>query len=247
MTNLGDGHDRRKWARFGICAELGRSEEPSVTSIAKDEIFIEWVHHEDDDGGDDACSEEGATKVDRTPDFKKLAARQVKAQLKSERLHLRLEERKKGLRPTRASDTFDTSSHEVAKPSLIRDLARRSQTETSSSSSRKERYVPPALRVGCTSKTSYEQLPAERERYSGEVKIGNLSVNAAEADVEELCRTFGPVKRVYMKRNRRTGENQGVAYVTFERPIHAEKCIRLLNGYGYDHLILSVAWPTNSR
>lgn len=84
--------------------------------------------------------------------------------------------------------------------------------------------------------------PARRHRKSNEVKISNLSLQASEADVEELCTVFGPITRIHVSRDRFTGMPKGHAYVTFASDIHAEKCVRLLDRYGYDHLILSVTW-----
>lgn len=102
--------------------------------------------------------------------------------------------------------------------------------------------APPQISSPTFASGSKYLPPARRHRRTNEVKITNLSLQASEADVEELCKVFGPITRIHVSRHRYTGMAKGHAYVTFASEIHAEKCVRLLDRYGYDHLILSVAW-----
>eukprot|EP00173_Palmaria_palmata_P004995 Plantae.Rhodophyta-Palmaria_palmata.ctg798.p1 GENE.Plantae.Rhodophyta-Palmaria_palmata.ctg798~~Plantae.Rhodophyta-Palmaria_palmata.ctg798.p1 ORF type:complete len:112 (-),score=15.72 Plantae.Rhodophyta-Palmaria_palmata.ctg798:387-692(-) len=74
------------------------------------------------------------------------------------------------------------------------------------------------------------------------VRISNLSTATTEADLEELCQPFGETRRIYLSRDRDTNESRGFAFVTFREKSHAQRTIDKLNGFGYDHLILSVEW-----
>jgi translation initiation factor 3 subunit G len=107
-------------------------------------------------------------------------------------------------------------------------------------------YVAPAARAGAGTKMQ------EGSRFGGRddgnsVRISNLSEDASEADVQELCRNFGAVRRVYIATDKRTGLPRGFAFVDFHNKSDAEKAIATLNGYGYDNLILSVAMAEPSK
>ncbi|KAM7491999.1 hypothetical protein LguiA_034920 [Lonicera macranthoides] len=65
-----------------------------------------------------------------------------------------------------------------------------------------------------------------------------------EADLHELFRTFGPMSRVYVAIDQKTGVSRGFGFVNFMNKEDAERAIMKLNGYGYDNLILRVEWTT---
>ncbi|XP_055309130.1 RNA-binding protein 28-like isoform X2 [Sitodiplosis mosellana] len=72
--------------------------------------------------------------------------------------------------------------------------------------------------------------------------ISNLTELMIETDLEELVKKIGPYKKIYLERDRITGLCKGFAYATFKKHKDAAKAIQLLNGHGYDHLILKVDW-----
>lgn len=188
---------RRKWRKFGACADLisgGEDSESGITRRSDQDIFIQWTCTTDEHDHDaDALTEQNDDL-----DLKRKAAQQVEAELRVQRLRQRLAARKSEASHHSSSPTFASIS----------------------------KYLP----------------PARRHRKTNEVKISNLSLQASEADVEELCTVFGPITRIHVSRDRISGMPKGHAYVTFASEIHAEKCVRLLDRYGYDHLILSVTW-----
>jgi len=69
-----------------------------------------------------------------------------------------------------------------------------------------------------------------------------------EADLEELVKKIGPQSKMYLARDKNTGLCKGFAYVHFKQRKDAAAAIEILNGHGYDHLILSVEWskPQNN-
>ncbi|WVR03507.1 hypothetical protein IAU60_000498 [Kwoniella sp. DSM 27419] len=100
------------------------------------------------------------------------------------------------------------------------------------------KYVPPGQRAGGGAGESMyrsrDDLPT--------LRISSLSTDADEDDVRELFAKFGRLGRVNVVRDRETRESKGLAFVSFEEKKHGEEAIKVMNGRGYDSLILSVAW-----
>ncbi|XP_011035238.1 PREDICTED: eukaryotic translation initiation factor 3 subunit G-like [Populus euphratica] len=102
-------------------------------------------------------------------------------------------------------------------------------------------YVPPSKRAGAE-RTSGSDMRRRNEENS--VRVTNLSEDTREPDLLELFRTFGPVSRVYVAIDQKTGVSRGFGFVNFVSKEDAERAINKLNGYGYDNLILRVEWAT---
>lgn len=79
------------------------------------------------------------------------------------------------------------------------------------------------------------------------LKISNLSPEADEDDLRELCRRFGGISRVHIAKDHDTGESRGFGFVTFHLKGDAERARQSLNGFGYDHLILKVDWARQRK
>jgi len=77
---------------------------------------------------------------------------------------------------------------------------------------------------------------------SNTLRVTNISEDAQERDLQDLFKKFGQVSRVYLAKDRDTGVSRGFAYVSYIRKEDAETAMQMLNGYGYDHLILKVEW-----
>ncbi|XP_052200954.1 uncharacterized protein LOC127807277 [Diospyros lotus] len=100
-------------------------------------------------------------------------------------------------------------------------------------------YVPPGMRAGAERSGGTEM---RRRNDENSVRVTNLSEDTREDDLHELFRTFGPVSRVYVAIDQKTGMSRGFGFVNFVNREHAERAINKLNGYGYDNLILRVEW-----
>ena len=109
-----------------------------------------------------------------------------------------------------------------------------------SSGPSKNAYVVPGMRPGG------ERTGTEMRRRNDEnsVRVTNLSEDTREPDLLELFRSFGPVTRVYVAIDQKTGVSRGFGFVNFVNKEDAERAINKLNGYGYDNLILRVEWAT---
>jgi len=104
-------------------------------------------------------------------------------------------------------------------------------------------YRPPNKRgsgeEGSKTVESRDELPT--------VRVSNLSEYAHENDLQELFKPFGPIQRVFIAKDKKTGESRGFGFVTFFNRGDAAKAIGKLDGYGYDHLILHLEWALPSK
>ncbi|KAJ8920236.1 hypothetical protein NQ315_011897 [Exocentrus adspersus] len=103
------------------------------------------------------------------------------------------------------------------------------------------KYVPPSMRDGATKRTDGPSMARRDDSYSA-IRIANLSDSTTETDLEELVKPFGPLQKLFLAKDKQTGLCKGFAYIHFKFRNDAAKAISLLNGYGYDHLILNVDW-----
>ncbi len=78
------------------------------------------------------------------------------------------------------------------------------------------------------------------------IRVSNLSENTQENDLQELFKPFGHIARIYLAKDKVTGQCKGFAFINYYKKEDAAKAIATLNGYGYDHLILSVEWAKPS-
>ncbi|KAI9590769.1 hypothetical protein GQX74_008936 [Glossina fuscipes] len=105
------------------------------------------------------------------------------------------------------------------------------------------KYVPPFL------KDNQKSGMGMRGRDdTAAIRISNLSESMTEQDLEELIKRIGQHTKMYLARDKNTGICKGFAYVHFRHRQDAAAAIEILNGHGYDHLILSAEWskPQNN-
>lgn len=104
-----------------------------------------------------------------------------------------------------------------------------------------KKYVPPSFREGATGKRMDNPNMSKRDDITA-IRISNLSESATEMDLEELVKPFGPIQKLYLAKDKTTGVCKGFAYIHFKFRNDASSAIHMLNGHGYDHLILNVEW-----
>ncbi|KAI4478662.1 hypothetical protein M0804_011690 [Polistes exclamans] len=102
------------------------------------------------------------------------------------------------------------------------------------------KYVPPSMRDGGNKRGDAMQM--QRRDDTTAIRISNLSQSTTDADLDELVKSFGTVVKQYLAKEKQTNLCKGFAYVHFKYRAEAAKAIATLDGYGYDHLILSVEW-----
>ncbi|XP_069087908.1 eukaryotic translation initiation factor 3 subunit G isoform X3 [Pleurodeles waltl] len=109
------------------------------------------------------------------------------------------------------------------------------------------KYVPPSLRDGATRRGESMQ-PNRRADDNATIRVTNLSEDTRETDLQELFRPFGSISRIYLAKDKTTGQSKGFAFISFHRREDAARAIAGVSGFGYDHLILNVEWakPSNN-
>lgn len=107
------------------------------------------------------------------------------------------------------------------------------------------KYVPPVMREG-GSKRAGESMATARKDEAATIRVTNLSEDTRESDLQELFRPFGPISRIYLAKDKATGQSKGFAFINFHRHEDAGRAIQGVSGFGYDHLILNVEWAKPS-
>ncbi|WVN90950.1 eukaryotic translation initiation factor 3 subunit G [Cryptococcus depauperatus CBS 7841] len=105
------------------------------------------------------------------------------------------------------------------------------------------RYIPPSQRQGAAGGAGESMFRSRDDLPT--LRITSLSVDANEDDVRALFTPFtkfGNLARVNVVKDRHTGESKGLAFVSFESKTDADNALARMNGFGYDSLILNVAW-----
>lgn len=97
------------------------------------------------------------------------------------------------------------------------------------------------MRDGGGKRTEGSNMPRRDDSYSA-IRIANLSDSTTETDLEDLVKPFGPIQKLYLAKDKGTNACKGFAYIHFKFRNDAAKAIKILDGHGYDHLILSVDW-----
>lgn len=105
------------------------------------------------------------------------------------------------------------------------------------------KYIAPHLRQGAS---AVGESPREKRDDSATLRVTNLSEDVTENDIYELFRRFGQISRVYLARDRETGQCKGFAFVSFGMKEEAERAQQAVNGLGYDNLILRVEFARSS-
>lgn len=105
-----------------------------------------------------------------------------------------------------------------------------------SSTSKPGKYVPPQIR---DSKNAGARLGRDD---TAAIRISNLPETMVESDLDELVKSIGHPTKMYLAKDKNTGLCKGFAYVHFRTRKDAATAIEVLDGFGYDHLILKVIY-----
>ena len=102
------------------------------------------------------------------------------------------------------------------------------------------KYVPPSMRGGGRG------MSMDDNRDTATLRVTNISEDTSEQDLRELFSRFGHIQRIYLAKDKETFRSRGFAFITFHSRKEAAKAMEMLQGYGYDHLILKIEWAKPS-
>ncbi|KAI8779532.1 Eukaryotic translation initiation factor 3 subunit G [Biomphalaria glabrata] len=108
------------------------------------------------------------------------------------------------------------------------------------------KYIPPTLREGANKGRGETMSNQRKGDEAATIRVTNLSEDTRESDLQELFRPFGPISRIYLAKDKNTGQSKGFAFINFHRREDASRAIQGVSGFGYDHLILNVEWAKPS-
>ncbi|XP_077529497.1 eukaryotic translation initiation factor 3 subunit G-like [Haemaphysalis longicornis] len=107
------------------------------------------------------------------------------------------------------------------------------------------KYIPPSMREGANRRG--ESMTQSRTRdEAATIRVTNLSEDVRDSDLQDLFRPFGQIARIYLAKDKVTGQSKGFAFINFVHREDAARAIANVNGFGYDNLILSVEWAKPS-
>ncbi|BFZ59102.1 translation initiation factor eIF3 subunit g [Saitoella coloradoensis] len=102
-------------------------------------------------------------------------------------------------------------------------------------------YVPVHLRAGARTTGETMRGPGRGDRDElATLRITSLSEEATEDDLREIFKRFNGISRVFVARDRETGQGKGFAFVSFYDRDEAQRAMEKINGMPYDHQILKV-------
>jgi translation initiation factor 3 subunit G len=139
----------------------------------------------------------------------------------------------------------DTPDGDGALTSAATDFSNPAVAASNAAAAASGKYVPIHLRGG--TKGSGERMsgpgggPMNRDEMPT-LRVTNLSEDADEEDLRAIFSRHGHVARVYIGRDRDTGECKGYAFVSFVDRDSADTARQKVDGRGYNNLILSVNW-----
>lgn len=222
---------RRKWKKFGQAAV--DEDQSNVTIQSRDDIFLE------DPNADTDLQEEDVSKA-------------LAGNLNSfwEKQKVRALERKYGVG---AEDPAESAGAAAGGPG---DGWNTVGADKSGGAGGK--YVPPSQRgkmggaggslAAMATKIDSSGGPSTDKRLAEQntIRVTNISEDTTEQDLDELFAPFGRISRVYLAKDKETGQSRGFAFVSFIHRENAAAAMEKLQGYGYDHLILKLEWAKPS-
>ena len=78
------------------------------------------------------------------------------------------------------------------------------------------------------------------------IRVSNLTKNVGEMDLRDLFERFGRLVKVNIPKTE-DRVPKGYAFIQFANPTDADDAFKMLQGFGYDHLILNLEWAADYK
>jgi len=226
---------RRAWAKFGMSKSDKPGPNPQTTVVAE-EIWMNFVANKDE-----AEKEQEQSSLDKLKGVKGV----VKCRFCKEDHWTTQCPYKDTLAPLRESLIGPVDEDGQGDGSAAAGAGPSPAAAAGAGGGAGGKYVPPSRRgmSDAQARIQGDSMPDRRQREdTAAIRVSNLSENVQEADLQELFKPFGNIARIFLAKDKVTGQCKGFAFVNYYRKEDAAKAIATLNGYGYDYLILSVEW-----
>uniref|UniRef100_T1IR28 Eukaryotic translation initiation factor 3 subunit G n=1 Tax=Strigamia maritima TaxID=126957 RepID=T1IR28_STRMM len=208
---------RKTWKKFGAASKDKPGPNPATTTITED-IYMQFITNKEEEkpSEDDALAKIRGTKM-------------VRCRICKEDHWTTQCPYKDTLGPLQ-----ETLKGDEKKPAAAGSPA------ATDDKPKTGKYVPPSLRDGGNRRG--ESMQPTRRDETATIRVTNLSEDTRESDLQDLFRPFGSIARIYLAKDKTTGQSKGFAFINFHHREDAAKAIAAVSGFGYDHLILSVEW-----
>jgi len=214
---------RKSWKKFGMSSRDPPGPNPATTIISED-IFMQFVGTRDEDMSSGLETEDDAIKKLQNTGKGMVQCRHCGMDHWSLKCPYK--------------DKLGTLNKETAPP------AEAAQTDEKG---KQAKYVPPNMREG-GNKRGETMTNTRNKDEANTIRVTNLPEEIQDQDLKDLFGPFGRVTRIFLAKDKYTGQSKGFAFVSYERREDAAKAISSVNGYGYANLILNVEWakPSNN-
>jgi translation initiation factor 3 subunit G len=214
---------RKAWKKFGAASGDPAGPNPANTVISED-IYLQFVHAKDLQEPDD-------DPLSRLKGQKMVQCRICKGDHWTTKCPY-----KDSLAPPEVADADKKEEPVAAGATPV----------AGGGGQRPGKYVPPSLREGGNRKGESMMSKNRGGEDAATIRVTNLSEDTRESDLQDLFRPFGHISRIFLAKDKVTGQSKGFAFINFHNREDAARAIAGVSGFGYDHLILNVEWAKPS-
>lgn len=219
---------RKNWKKFGAAANEPPGPNPATTIISED-VFMQFVGTRDDDQTNSYETEDDALNKLKSSGKGMVQCRHCGM----DHWSLKCPYKDKLGEMNKETTTGPVNAEANASRNTVDEKGKPAK------------YVPPNMREG-GNKRGETMVTTRSKDEANTIRVTNLPEEIQDQDLKELFTPFGRVTRIFLAKDKYTGQSKGFAFVSYENKDDAAKAIRAVHGYGYANLILNVEWAKPS-